>query len=78
MLHMGYSSPLQKIDSIQWHTGGDMIAFLAESTRLDFIIILCLKRTLYEWMNEWMNEYMNKSLNYNLFLNWLILEDRVV
>ena len=46
MLHMGYSSPsvialdydfpflYKKIDSIQWHTGGDMIAFISESTRL--------------------------------------------
>ena len=46
MLHMGYSSPTvialvyeftllyKKIDSIQWHTGGDMIVFVSESTRL--------------------------------------------
>jgi len=46
MLHMGYSSPsvialvydftflYKKFDSIQWHTGGDMIAFVSEITRL--------------------------------------------
>ena len=47
MLHMGYSSPsvkalvydftppsTKKIDSIQWHTGEDIIAFVSESTRL--------------------------------------------
>jgi len=46
MLHIGYSSPsvialvyeftllYKKIDSIQWHTGGDMIALVSESTRL--------------------------------------------
>ena len=47
LLHMGYSSPSvkalvyeftllykKKFASIQWHTGGDMIAFVSESTRL--------------------------------------------
>jgi len=47
MLHMGYSSPSVKVlvydftsfykfffDSIQWHMGVDMIAFISESTRL--------------------------------------------
>jgi len=46
MLHMGYSSAsvialvyeftllYKKIDSIQWHTGGDMTAFVSESTHL--------------------------------------------
>jgi len=45
MLHMGYSSPsvialvydTKKNDSIQLHTGGDIIAFVFESTRLVFI-----------------------------------------
>ena len=27
----------KKIDFIQWHTGGDMIAFVSESTRLVFV-----------------------------------------
>jgi len=48
MFDMGYSSPsvialvyeftflYKKFDSIQWHMGGDMIAFVFESTRLVF------------------------------------------
>ena len=54
MLHMGYSSPsvialdydftflYKKVDSIQWHTGGDMIAFVSESTRLATCLVICL------------------------------------
>jgi len=47
MVHMGYSSSSviaqvydftflynKKNDSVQWHTGEDMIAFVSESTRL--------------------------------------------
>jgi len=63
MLHMGYSSPsvialvyilpssTKIFDSIQWHTGGDMIAFISECTRLVFYmnnsIYIDIERTLY-------------------------------
>ena len=56
MLHMGYSSPsvialvyeftfLYIFYSIQWHTGGDMIAFVSESTRLVESKIIMYKQT---------------------------------
>ena len=52
MLHMGYSSASvialvyeftlykKKFDSIQWHTGGDMTAFVSESTHLVTILVI--------------------------------------
>ena len=53
MLYMGYSSPsvialdydftflYNFFDSIQCHTGGDMIAFVSESIRLVIIVLIC-------------------------------------
>jgi len=35
-------SSTRTIDSIQWHTGGDMIAFVSESTHLVIIIIIII------------------------------------
>jgi len=40
---MSSPSSTKKIDSIQWHTGGDMTAFVSESTHL---VCLCFQLTI--------------------------------
>ena len=39
---MSSPSSTKKFASIQWHTGGDMIAFVSESTHLVIIIIIII------------------------------------
>jgi len=76
MLHMGYLSPsvialvydfsslYKKIDSIQWHTGEDMIVFVSESTRLVYWLYYLnhckyTRMSIYFQIDTYIMEYNN-------------------